>query len=293
MFPNDPLDQQNFKGGFTVLMAVYRKDAPDLFERAVDSVFHNTLSPNQVVLVADGTLSDALEVALSKLQARHDNRIEVLRLPENRGLAHALNAGLRRVRYPWVVRADADDYNLSGRFEVLANLSRLDPALGLIGGAILEVDECDRPLAIRAVPCDDASIRQFAASRSPFNHMTVAFSLRAVMDVGGYPIVHLKEDYALWCLLLADGVRAANSPEILVRATTGTDLFKRRGGWKYAKAEWDMQRILVACGLKGKLRALVDGMVRAVIFLGPAGVREKIYHHFLREQVACSGQEPK
>jgi cellulose synthase/poly-beta-1,6-N-acetylglucosamine synthase-like glycosyltransferase len=277
------VDHSDFPGGFAVLMAAYIRDDPHLFEVAVDSVFANTLQPTQFLLVADGQLSDELEQILASLQVRHGNRVELLRQPENVGLARALNAGLRHITLPWVVRADADDFNVPHRFASLATLLASQPDLDLLGSAILEVDKAGNAVAVRVVPTTDAEIRQFAKFRNPFNHMAVAYRRDAVLACGGYADVELKEDWALWCHLLARKTRVANSAEVLVRATAGWDMYRRRGGWRYAKSEWQLQNVMLACGLKTRYQAWRDGISRATGFLLPSLLRGKIYEFFLRK----------
>lgn len=274
----------DFPGGFAVLMAVYRRDEPGLFKKALASVFDNTLQPTEVWVVADGPITSELDEVLLHFQEAHPDLLRIVRLEENRGLAHALNAGLDRIRLPWIVRADADDYNLPHRFAALAKLLRTRPELDLMSSAILEVAPTGGKIAIRAVPETEAEIYRFARSRNPFNHMAVAYRRAKVLEVGGYPAIHLKEDYALWCLMLAKKARVGNLPEVLVHATAGLDMYRRRGGWKYARAEWVMQRLLVTCGLKSWWRAGIDGISRAAVFLAPAVVRGMIYTRLLRRR---------
>jgi glycosyltransferase involved in cell wall biosynthesis len=276
--------QVGFPGGFAVLMALYIRDDPGLFEMAVNSVFSNALMPTQCLIVADGPLSVGLEQSLQALQTRYGDGIELLRLPINMGLACALNAGLNHLNLSWVVRADSDDLNLPNRFLKLASLLHSQPELELMSSAILEVDKSGTPIAVRQVPETDAEIRQFVKTRNPFNHMAVAYRRETVLACGGYPSVYLKEDYALWCHMLARKVRVANTKEILVHATAGCDMYRRRGGWRYAKAEWVMQRVLVSCGLKGRWKACIDGLLRATVFLAPAFLRAKVYEVLLRKR---------
>lgn len=280
-----PIHLAGFPGGFAVLMAVYLRDDPRLLEVAIDSVFSNSLQPDQFVLVADGPLSEGLERVLKTLQARHSRQIEMLRLPVNKGLAHALNAGLSHITLPWVMRADADDLNLPHRFATLAAMLTTQPSLELMSSAILEVDAHGNAIAVRTVPESEHEIRRFAKFRCPFNHMAVAYRRDAVLACGGYPDVHLKEDYALWCRMLGKSICAANSAEVLVHATAGREMYRRRGGWRYAKAEWALQGVMVACGLKSRPRAWFDGLVRAAGFLAPAGLRGAIYEIVLRKQL--------
>jgi len=272
----------NFSDGFTVLMALYHGDRADFFERAVSSVFSNTLKPNQFIVVVDGPIPNQLMLSVEKIRNQYP-LVEFMHLPTNQGLANALNHGLRSIRFPWVVRADADDINLPERFFSLAELIKKNPEAKLIGSAILEVDEHEKPIAIREVPCSEEEIRIFAKTRNPFNHMAVAYRLDAIQACGGYPRIFLKEDYGLWCHFLAKQFRAINTNQVLVHATTGVDMFKRRGGWSYAKSEIQMQRLLVDSGLKSYPRAVLDGLVRAIFFLIPPSLRGYLYIHALRK----------
>lgn len=276
--------QANFSGGFAVLMALYRGDRVELFEAAVHSVFANTLPPNQFLIVVDGPIPANLTASLQILETRYP-LIELVHLPENKGLANALNIGLQLVKFAWVLRADADDVNLPERFATLATVCEENPKVQLVGSAILEVDEDAQPLAIREPPCSQEEIHQFAKTRNPFNHMTVAYRLDVALDCGGYPNIYLKEDYGLWCLFLAKGYTMMNIKTILVHATAGMNMFRRRGGFRYAKSEWQMQFLMVQCGLKNHAQAILDGIVRSGFFLIPSSLRGLIYLTFLRKSI--------
>jgi glycosyltransferase involved in cell wall biosynthesis len=275
---------RNFPGGFSVLMAVYGKDNPALFERAVKSVMDNNLLPNQFLIVADGYLSIELEHSVGVLNEKYKNKIEWLRLPTNMGLAGALNEGLKLIRYQWVVRADADDFNLDFRFAKLASMVLLDNKLKLIGSSILEVDAKGNPLAYRNVPESEKQIRRIIKIRNPFNHMAVAYRRDAVLQCGGYPNVYLREDYALWCKMIASDMHVINTNEVLVHATAGIHMYRRRGGLKYAIAEFHMQSILVNHGLQNRFFAYILGFLRMIIFLSPNWFRAFFYLYFLRNR---------
>lgn len=264
-------------------MAVYRNDDIALFNQAVHSVFANTLLPNHCLIMVDGPVTKALDIAIVSLEKTYGSSIQFLRLANNLGLAQALNAGIEQIHTDWIVRADADDINLPNRFLELAMAIKDHPGLDLLGSHILEIDQEGKPLAIREVPILEAGIRQFAKTRNPFNHMTVAYRAEAVMECGGYPNVYLREDYALWCQFLSKQKKLLNIPQVLVHATAGKNLYARRGGWKYAKAEWEMQQLLVATGLKSAGRAFIDGLLRSAIFMLPSSIRGFVYQHFLRK----------
>lgn len=267
---------------FTVLLAVYHRDEPKQFDRALTSIFSNTLSPTSVLVIADGPLTEELDEVLA-CHAASQRTLRIHRLPVNGGLSKALNEGLSLVDTEWVARADADDINHSDRFLRQARLlASQEGNLDLMGGAISEVDREGRLLAVRRTPTSHCEIVRFAGRRNPFNHMTVWYRTELARKVGGYPDIHLKEDYALWAAMIKAGARCANLDEPLVDALTGQEMYRRRGGIRYALAEIELQRHLHATGLKSALLAFFDMCSRATVFLAPASVREIVYKSILR-----------
>jgi glycosyltransferase involved in cell wall biosynthesis len=275
--------QSGFPGGATLVMSVYARDSPELFRRALASSLDAPQRPEAAVLVVDGPVGAGLEAVIAAVEERPG--VTLVRLPRNVGLAAALNAGLERVDTAWVLRADADDVNAADRFERQARFANEHPDVALFGGAIAEVDPTDgKVIAHRTVPLGHEEIRRRCATRNPFNHMTVAFRTEPVRAVGGYPLLHLREDYGLWALLLQQGVKTGNLSDVLVMATTGRDMYRRRGGWRYATGEWALQAHLVRCGLKAWPAACVHGALRSLVFLMPAALRGWVYERTLRQR---------
>lgn len=267
---------------FTVLMAVYHKDDPDKFDCALGSVFANTLLPDAVLVIADGPLTGALDAVLARHQIQQPT-LQLHRLARNEGLAIALNEGLKLIETEWVARADSDDLNHPDRFaKQAAALAAANGTLDLLGSAIQEIDFDGTPLAVRYTVSNHDAICKFAARRNPFNHMTVWYRAALARQVGGYPNIHLKEDYGLWANMMQAGARCKNLPEILVDAVTGKEMYRRRGGFKYAAAEIQLQRHLMKAGLKSLLQATIDGIARAIVFLMPSAFRAFIYKYALR-----------
>ena len=278
MIIHSPSNQPIIPGGFTVLMAVYWADNPVQFQRAVQSIFSNTLLPDAFQLVVDGPIPEDLQSMVMELKAKFG--IDVLFLSKNMGLAHALNQGIARIHTTWIARADADDVNLSTRFETLSKYITQD--IDIIGSAIKEVDQNGNFTGVRAPPFSQYDIYEYAKRRNPFNHMTVMYRSQLVKRFNGYPEIYLREDYALWATLLASGARAMNVSDQLVEVSAGKALIRRRGGSRYAFAEFYLQRHLRHYKFKGFWRALYDGMVRGMIFSLPSAIRSVIYKKYLR-----------
>lgn len=267
---------------FTVLMAVYWKDDPDLFRWALSSVFQNSMPPKQVLVVVDGEITQDLNKVTKELQGKHNN-LSLIRLPTNIGLAGALNAGLAAVSSEWVARADADDINHPDRFEkIFSMIAKAEHQPDIVGTAIQEVDECGSKVAVRSLPASDEEIKKFLMRRNPFNHMTTVFRAEPAKRAGGYPELYLKEDYGLWAKMISQGCRCRNLPDITVNAMTGSDFYARRGGFRYAQAEYGLQRFLYQCNVKPLWMAGIDFLLRGGVFILPEMVRRRIYIHLLR-----------
>ena len=271
----------NSDSDFSVLMAVYCKDDANLLRMAIESVYSNTLQPVKVVLVEDGPVGPDITSVIGKFE--HRDNFCLISLPLNKGLANALNVGLQYISTTFVFRADADDYNLANRFE--KQIIALNNGYDLVGGFIREVDRLGNAISIRSVPTSQDDIRRFITKRNPFNHMTVAYRRSAVVDLGGYPNIFLKEDYALWASMISRGVKMINIDEVLVHATAGADMYKRRGGIQYARSEIDLQKLLIKMELQSTIGGIFIGLSRSLIFLMPAFFRGFFYKRVLRESI--------
>jgi len=265
---------------FTVLMAVYGGDDANFFSKALNSVFANSRLPSAVVLVVDGPVPPSIQCVIEQHHQRPG--MFVVHLTQNLGLAAALNAGLAYVTTEWVVRADSDDFNHTNRFEILC--AAMSDNVDILGSSIREVERNGELICERRMPLQHEDITKFMRRRNPFNHMSVAYRLNLVRHCGGYPLVHLREDYALWIRMSSLGARMLNLPHTLVDATTGRDMYERRGGLRYAIGEWGLQSLLVQEGVKSPFLAAVDFILRSSIFLAPRRLRRAVYENFLRHR---------
>lgn len=267
---------------FSVLMSVYHRDNHNLLQQALQSVYDNSLPPTEVLLIKDGPLTPDIRDVISQFKIR--NGLRTISLSENQGLATALNFGLKHTEHEFVFRADADDVNLPDRFA--KQLPLLEVGYDLVGGAIQEIDLDGTVIAVRRTPLNQNEIKKICRFRCPFNHMTVCYRKSAVIACGGYPNIHLKEDYGLWAKMLANGYKCINLEDIVVNATTGYAMYQRRGGVAYARSELQMQRLLIQCGLQNRVGAIAIGAARSAVFLAPAKIRGWVYQTFLRQKTS-------
>jgi hypothetical protein len=84
--------------------------------------------------------------------------------------------------------------------------------------------------------------------------------------------------------MIASDVHVTNTNEVLVHATAGIHMYRRRGGLKYAIAEFHMQSILIKYGLQNRFFAYILGFLRMIIFLSPNWFRAFFYLYLLRNR---------
>jgi glycosyltransferase involved in cell wall biosynthesis len=90
----------------TVLVAVY--NAAPYLRRCLDSLLAQTLRDIQIICIDDASTDESLHI-LNDFAAG-DLRVEVVRLFENRGQAHARNEGLRLAKGEIITMLDSDDW---------------------------------------------------------------------------------------------------------------------------------------------------------------------------------------
>lgn len=101
---------------FSVILSIYYKESPLFLRESLDSLFSQTICPDEVILVKDGPIGDELDNVIDSYVTRYPY-LKVLSLVTNRGLGKALNEGLKYCSHELVARMDTDDIAMPERFE--------------------------------------------------------------------------------------------------------------------------------------------------------------------------------
>ena len=267
---------------FSVLLSLYPKEHPSYLQQSLNSLFSQTLLPDEIILVKDGLLTAELDAIVSDYAARYPI-LKVIPLPQNQGLGKALNEGLKYCSYDLVARMDTDDIAKPDRFEKQVKVFEEHPELDLVGAWIDEFEGTPQHvLSVRKVPETSDEIREYCQKRCPVNHPVVMFRKSAVQAAGGYQHFPLFEDYYLWVRMLKNGARFYNIQESLLYFRTSSDMFKRRGGWKYAMDELRFQNMMRKMGMIGWKRFLMNVAVRFPGRIIPNVFRGFLYRKLMR-----------
>jgi len=275
---------------FTLLLPVYAGNSPEQLREAFESsVQRQSRRPDAVVVTVDGPVSSELDALLAGLVEASPVPTRLIRLPENRGLATALNAGIAEIDTDYIARMDADDVSLPERFErQLAEVEAHD--LDLLGTGLAEfAGTTGAVIATRTPPVGD-EIRRRAPWAQPFHHPTVVYRRAAVVAAGGYPADAGRiEDYVLFARMLVAGARADNLPEPLLRYRVDAGAYDRRGGWRMFRDELRLQRELRRTGLTSRAQHLRNIVLRGGYRLAPTWLRSRAYRAAATEPSDSSG----
>lgn len=270
---------------FSVAMSVYGKDDPRFFDRALQSITEEqSVVPAEIVLVCDGPLSEGLDSIIDKYRSRYDC-FKIIRLSENKGLGNALKLAVENASNDLIARMDSDDVSLPDRFEQQLAYFAEHPETDIVGGDITEfIGDESNVVGKRCVPESDAAIKEYMKKRCAFNHVSVMYKKKAVLDAGGYKDWFWNEDYYLWIRMQLNGCRFANTGTVLVNVRVGEEMYARRGGKKYFDSEYGLQKLMLRNKMIGIPVFAENVCKRAVIqLLLPNRIRGWVFRKFARD----------
>lgn len=229
---------------FSVSISVYQNDSPAYFKEAVESILNQTLLPSEIVLLIDGPIPTDTQDIISYFKKKC-NFLKVIKLDINLGHGNARRIGLNHCTNNIVALMDSDDICCDNRFELQFNFLINNKEISVVGGQIEEFeDNVNNIISKRIVPETNAEIMKFIKFRCPMNQMTVMFRKKQVLEAGGYLDWFCNEDYYLWIRMLLKKNNFHNLKETLVKVRVDLKMFDRRGGWKYFKSEYNIQKLL-------------------------------------------------
>lgn len=196
----------------TVLMPVH--NAASFLGEALDSVFAQTYTDFEIVLVDDASTDGIAEV----LAGYADRRLRILRHAEQGGTAVALNSGVQAARGRFIAQMHADDIALPDRLERQIDFLHRNPGVGIVGGNQQPVGPDGRstgpPTSLPTLP---GHVRWMLHVHNCLNHPTVVVRREVMERVGGYrPESVPAEDYVLWVQAM-EVTAIANIAEVVLR----------------------------------------------------------------------------
>lgn len=269
---------------YSVLMSVYYKEHPDYLRQSMQSIYDQTVPTDDFVLVCDGPLTPELDAVIVDMQLQFGPRLNVCRLLKNGGLGKALNFGIGQCKNDLVARMDSDDVSRPDRCERQLAVFQDHPEYSLVSGIVEEFSDTVTNVSVRCiVPEHQNDIIAFAKKRNPFNHPCIMYKKSDVEAAGGYQDFYLLEDYYLWIRMIQQGFIGYNLQEPLLWMRAGSDMYKRRGGWKYVQSQRNLFKYMAQTGFITRNQYQIQSAIRLIGAVVPNWLRAFLFKQILRK----------
>lgn len=262
----------------SVLISIYSNENPKYLDECLNSLYHQSLLPNEVVLVEDGPITTRLQNILDYYRTRLN--IISVSLPMNIGLAGALNKGLEFCTHDFIARMDADDICHPDRFLRQVDFLRVNSTVDIVGCWIEEFDE-NMNSKIIVYPTSHNEMFRFFVKRDPLAHPGVMFRKSFFYKAGDYNVLYKKDqDTELWFRGFLNGAIFANVPLVLLFFRKSSDTFTKRKNFHRILSYFSL-RLLITRKLRYGFKGYFFSIVYCVIQLLPLKLTKLLYK-FLR-----------
>lgn len=214
----------------SVLMSLYKKEKPDYFTRALQSVWDDQIrKPDEIILVEDGPVGEELEQIVEASKDKLGPVLIIVKLEKNQGLAIALNEGIKHCTGDYIARMDTDDISLPDRFHVQEVFMNDHPEIVLLGGGMVEFNDIEGELNPRMMPATTKDVKESICKSAPFCHPSVIFR-KTLFEKGMLynPKCRRAQDWDLWFRIIAAGYEVANLQKVIIKFRKDPFLYEKR-----------------------------------------------------------------
>ncbi|MCX6810607.1 MAG: glycosyltransferase [Candidatus Berkelbacteria bacterium] len=217
----------------SVLMPVY--NAEKYLAETINSVLNQSYLNFEFIIVNDCSTDSSLEI-IRKYQ-KNDQRIKVVSLAKNIGVAGALNAGLKICSGKFVARVDADDPCKNDRFEKQLKYLKKHPRVFLVASNVTKINQSGKHL-VQSLPrfFSACKSRKILERRNFIYHSSVFFRRDKKISYRE-KILHC-EDYDLYLRLLSDNKRMVVLLQRLIKYRAVANSVTRKNNEKLVLFHW-------------------------------------------------------
>lgn len=270
---------------YSFLMSIYKNENPSFLDAAIKSMLHQTMFPDEIVIVKDGPLGEELNNVINDYVEKYKKTFTIVNLKENLGLGLALNSGLKICRNDLVARMDSDDISRQDRCEKQVNEFIKNNQLSIVGSQIDEfVGNPNEITGTRKVPTKHMEIVKFSKRRNPFNHPTVMYKRKEVLSLGGYRDYRRNQDLDLFIRMIRHGMVTKNIDQSLLLFRANNENLKRRKSFEKCSSYIK----IIIDSWRNKHSSFIDVIIvslsQIIVFYMPLKLLAYLSEKFLREK---------
>lgn len=187
----------------SVVIPLYNKK--NAIEDALDSVFNQTVLPDEIIIVNDGS-TDGSEKIVELL----NHPLVLLIHQKNEGVSAARNKGINKAKNEWIAFLDADDVWMPNYLKEITDLLPSFPESSVLATAYELQDSSGNrtPIILNKIPFKGnfGKLTNYfevaACSHPPLWSSAIVVKKSALQGVGGFPVgIKSGEDLLTWAKL--------------------------------------------------------------------------------------------
>lgn len=204
-------------------------------EQAIDSVLNQTYTNFELIAVDDCSTDDSLQLIRKK--AERDNRILVIAMEQNAGVANARNAGIKEAKGEYIALLDNDDLWVEDKLE--RQLALAEKGADIVYCSYDFIDEKNNLVKKPFVVPEQTDFNKMLVSS--VISCSTCFIKTDLMQTHLFRSDFYHEDYVLWMELLRICPVAYGDQKVLMhyRQVTGSRSNKKGNA---AKERWNIYR---------------------------------------------------
>lgn len=178
-------------------------NAEKTIKRALDSVFSQTLSVSEVIVVDDCSRADSADFLNELIKNNFDGKVKIIRLEKNLGAGEARNMGWSAAVQPYIAFLDADDGWSENKIFVQYALMQANPSVLMTGHQMFQAneepveDESEQEIVVREISFDQLKYKNVFS--------TTSVMLRKEILPRFLLGKRYSEDFLLWMLISLQG----------------------------------------------------------------------------------------
>ena len=265
----------------SVLISIYYKENPIYFDKAMESIWDiQTLKPNEIILVEDGPLTNALYDVIKKWKTILQSKLKVIKLEKNIGTGGAKAKGLQYCSGDYIAIMDTDDIATPNRFKKQIEFLENNKDIDVVGTYIQEIDENENVVKdVVKFPLTHSELYYFFSKRDPIAHPTSMFRKRYFEKAGGYRSdLHLAEDTLLWYYGFKNGAIFANIDFIGLKFRRSKEFYKRRANVKKSVNLLKFRLFRLNRDLNYGIKADIYAILYFIILFSPRFIKKFVYN---------------
>lgn len=173
---------------------------------AVQSLLQQSRSPNEIIIVDDGS-TDGSQEMLQELE-QSNKIIKVFYNDRNRGIPYTRNRLIAELHpdSKYMVILDADDVAHPDRIKEQVSFLEDNSEYGLVGSAITVINDVGEVIGVREYPSAHNAIVRTALHFNPIAQSAVTIPTAVLRQVGVYDLkLRRVQDYDLWLRIMRAG----------------------------------------------------------------------------------------